>query len=308
MKQYRRIMAGRKSIYAKRCREGGFIGSDYGFPDDLSNFLPDSWREFNERRIPEYLARRPEKSKIAAGLACGMLHGLCKGMPVGTIVLTPDGFGAYMVGVFLSEYYLAKDEILPHRRKINWYEKTIQRSEMSQAMQYSTGATGTVIDITKYAEEIELLIAGNKPPQIVVNEEDVEDPSVFALEKHLEEFLVQNWHYTALGQDYDIYEEEGEIVGQQFPSDTGPIDILAIKKDKSELLVVELKKGRASDRVVGQIQRYMGYVIEELAEESQTVRGIIIALEDDLKVKRALRVAPNIDFYRYKIDFKLIKG
>ena len=44
------------------------------------------------------------------------------------------------------------------------------------------------------------------------------------------------------------------------------MDILAISKDKSELLVVELKKGRASDVVVGQIQRYMGFAQYELAE------------------------------------------
>jgi restriction system protein len=35
---------------------------------------------------------------------------------------------------------------------------------------------------------------------------------------------------------------------------------LIIKKDKSQLLAVELKKGRASDAVVGQVLRYMGYV------------------------------------------------
>jgi len=35
---------------------------------------------------------------------------------------------------------------------------------------------------------------------------------------------------------------------------------------------VELKKGRASDVVVGQIQRYMGYVLQELAEEHQKVK------------------------------------
>lgn len=106
---------------------------------------------------------------------------------------------------------------------------------------------------------------------------------------------------------YDIYQIDGEIVGQQYPSDTGPLDILAISKDKTELLVVELKKGRASDAVVGQIQRYMGYVVEELAEEGQTVRGAIIALEDDLRIRRALKVAHNIEFYRYQLSFKLLK-
>ena len=97
------------------------------------------------------------------------------------------------------------------------------------------------------------------------------------------------------------------MVGQQYPTDTGLIDILAISKDGKELLIVELKRGRASDNVVGQIQRYMGYVLEELAEESQTVRGVIIALEDDLRIRRALQVATNIDFFRYEIDFKLFK-
>lgn len=45
-------------------------------------------------------------------------------------------------------------------------------------------------------------------------------------------------------------------------------DVLAISKDKQEVLVVELKKGRASDSVVGQIQRYMGYVAEEVADST----------------------------------------
>ena len=51
----------------------------------------------------------------------------------------------------------------------------------------------------------------------------------------------------------------------------------------------------------------MGYVIEELAEEGQKVRGVIVALEDDLRIRRALSVANDIEFYRYKVDFKLFK-
>jgi restriction system protein len=116
---------------------------------------------------------------------------------------------------------------------------------------------------------------------------------------------VKNWKSTRLGKKYDIYEEDGELIGQQYPSDTGNLDILAISKDKKTLLVVELKKGRASDSVVGQIQRYMGFVKEELAEPDQEVRGVIIALEDDLRIKRALSVTSGIEFYRYKVSFKL---
>ena len=71
----------------------------------------------------------------------------------------------------------------------------------------------------------------------------------------------------------------------------------------------KLKKGgRTSDVVVGQIQRYMGFIKEELAEQDQNVKGIIIALDDDKKIKYALNVTNNIEFYRYKIDFKLFKN
>ena len=51
----------------------------------------------------------------------------------------------------------------------------------------------------------------------------------------------------------------------------------------------------------------MGYVKDELAEEDQKVRGVIIAFEDDTKIRRALSVAQNIDFYTYKVNFKLEK-
>jgi restriction system protein len=163
-------------------------------------------------------------------------------------------------------------------------------------------------NISQYADEIERLLGNMRPPTIISNDVTVEDPSEFALEKHLEDFLVKNWKQTELGKHFDIYEEEGELVGQQYPSDTGPIDILAVSKDKKTLLVVELKKGRASDNVVGQIQRYMGYVKEELAESNQEVKGIIIALEDDIRIKRALSVTTNIEFFRYQVSFKLFKS
>jgi len=168
---------------------------------------------------------------------------------------------------------------------------------------------GTTSDISSYEDELKFLIDGEKHrPYIVSSNTNFEDPAVFVLEKHLEDFLVANWKHTELGKEYDIFEDDGRLIGQQYQSDTGPIDILAVSKDKSSILVVELKKGRASDNVVGQIQRYMGYVKEELAEANQKVMGAIIALEDDLRIRRALSVTSNIHFYRYEINFKLVKN
>ena len=72
--------------------------------------------------------------------------------------------------------------------------------------------------------------------------------------------------------------------------------------------MVELKRGRASDAVVGQIQRYMGYVLEKIAEDHQRVCGVIIALDDDKRIKRALLIAQGIDFYWYEVKFSLISA
>jgi restriction system protein len=300
-------MLGRKSIYAKQCLEGQFIGADFGIEQDLTNELPDNWKLFNQKFIPIYQQKHPEKSKGSAGLACGALWTIAKGIKSGDIVLCPNGEGAYLIGEITSGYFYKPGEILPHRRSVNWLNLTIQRSDMSQSLQNSTGSIGTVSDVTKHFEELEKLIFGKRGPTIIATDSSIEDPSTFALEEHLEEFLIKNWQQTDLGKDFDIYEEDGEIAGQQYPTDTGPIDILAISKDRKELLVVELKKGRASDAVVGQVQRYMGFVQEEMAEKGQTVRGLIIAAEEHLTIRRALQVTNNIDFYKYHVNFKLSK-
>ncbi len=308
MKRYYRIMLGQKSKYAEECFKGNFIGADFGIQIDLSNKLPDNWRDFNKEFIPIWQQRNPDKSKVAAGLACGALWTISKGIQKGEIVFCPDGTGSYLIGELVGTYSYHPGEILPHRREVKWYPITVERSAMSDAMRNSTGSIGTVSEMTKYAEEIEKLIGGHTSPRIISTDSTIEDPSEFALEKHLEDFLVKNWKQTELGKNYDIYEEDGELVGQQYQSDTGPIDVLAISKDKKTILVVELKKGRVSDNVVGQIQRYMGYVLEELAEDYQTVKGVIIGFEDDLRIKRALSVTTNIEFYRYQINFKLFKS
>ena len=311
MKSYYRVMLGQKSVYAEECFAGNFIGTDFGINQDLTNKLPDKLQGFNKEFIPIYLVSHPEKTKIGAGLACGALWTVSKGIQTGDVVLCPDGAGKYRVGEVSGGYYYEPNKVLFHRRPVTWLNVAIDREDMSEGLQSSTGVPLTVVGptaITNYRQEIEHLLGNTAPLPITIGGVEIEDQSSFALEKHLEDFLVQNWAQTELGQDYDIYKEDGEPFGKQYPTDTGPLDILAVSKDKKRLLVVELKKGRASDAVVGQTLRYMGYVQNELAEDGQTVHGAIIAHEDDQRIRRALSMTPNIVFYRYQVSFKLVKG
>lgn len=307
MKNYYRILLGDKNALADQCFAEHFIGADFDIKVDLTGKLTDEWREFNKEFIPVYLAEHPDKTKIAAGIFCGALWIIAKGIKKGDMVVCPDK-GAYRIGEVIGDYQYAPGQVLPHRRPVDWLNLSIDRSAMKEPLQTSIVRGGPVTNLSDYRDELQKLIGGVPATTIVSTDPSIEDPSSFALEKHLEDFLVKNWGQTDLGKEYDIFEEGGEKIGQQYQTDTGAIDILAIRKDKKELLVLELKKGRASDAVVGQVLRYMGYVLQELADNGQTVKGIIIALEDDQRLRRALAAVSNIDFYRYQVSFKLLKA
>lgn len=307
MSRYYRVSLGKGGVYAPDAVAQGWVGTGWMADMDLSGKFPPVWKDFNRDYIPIIMASGEVTNKIGAGLACGMTWTVSKGLGEGDVVLSSNGKGQFFAGKITGEYFFVPGEKLPHRRPIVWFPELVDKKAMSEALAKSIGSAGTVQCLDDFGSEIEQLLAGDLP-EITVSDNDVENPVSFVLEKHLEEFLVSNWEKTVLGKNFDIYEEDGEKVGQQFLSDTGPLDILAVSKDRKTLLVVELKRGRVSDVVIGQIQRYMGYVKEELCETGQEVRGIIIGLDDDKRIQRALVVAPNIDFYRYEVSFKLTKG
>ena len=157
-------------------------------------------------------------------------------------------------------------------------------------------------------DEIEDVIQATRKDDFGFGQEDFTDSkSSFLLEKHLEDFIVTNWSKTIIGKQYDIYEKNGWIVGQQYRTPIGPIDILGLKKDKSDFLVLELKRDRASDEAVGQIMRYMGWIKEHLCSETQSVKGCIIASTADKNLAYALKGTPDIRFLKYEIDFRLVE-
>jgi len=306
--KYKRLRTGRTHQWFKMFRENNFVGVSYGLETDISADLFENWRDFNKKYIDKIIdLSGGTKSRVGAGLNCGVIWTLSKGIEIGNVILCQDENKNYHACKVTSNYYFSEEEP-HHRRKVEWIEEIISPNDLSSDLYKSLNAQNTLIDISTYETELENLIKGNTGEKITTKDPTIEEPSEFALEKHLEDFLIQNWSSTSLGKNYDIYSEEGELVGQQYQSDTGPIDILAISKDKKTLLVVELKKGRVSDSVVGQIQRYMGFVKSDLADKDQEVKGVIIGLEDDIRLTRALSVTTNIEFYKYKVNFKLSKA
>ncbi len=306
-RRYYKAMPGSSHGMLEQFLAEDFIAVDFGVNTDLSDAFTDDFREFSQKMIPIIQKFRPEKTKVSAGLAAGCIWRIGRGMSLGDIVLCPNSDNELHIGEISGGYFYSEGNQFPHRRKVTWHPNRVHRHDFSKQFQNSLRAGQSVICLDDYADEITQVIDDGGPRVILKsNDATIENPAVFALEKYLEEFLITNWEKTDLAKNYSIYTEDGEIVGQQYETDTGPIDILAISKDQKTLLVIELKKGRASDAVIGQIQRYMGFVLEELAEENQEVKGLIIALDDDTRIRRALAVAKGIDFYRYEVNFRLL--
>lgn len=149
----------------------------------------------------------------------------------------------------------------------------------------------------------EISISDNLDSKSPTSDQIIEkSSSSFLLEKHLEDYIEKFWGNTIFGLDYDIYDN-----GRQFPTETGPLDLLAISKDKKKFLVIELKRDKASDVAIGQTLRYMGYIKRVLAKDNQDVQGCIVGTQEDQNLLNAISMTPNIDFYRYKLNFSLEK-
>ncbi len=132
----------------------------------------------------------------------------------------------------------------------------------------------------------------------------LEDPNAFVLEKYLEDFIVTNFQTIFKGK-LMIYQDAAGNSGQQYSTDIGSIDILATEPQSDTFVVIELKKGRPSDQVVGQMLRYMGWVKQNLCKADQVVKGLVVCQDRDLKLEYALAMTKNIDVRYYRVSFKL---
>jgi hypothetical protein len=96
------------------------------------------------------------------------------------------------------------------------------------------------------------------------------DMQSFSLERHLHEFMRDNWAKIELGKEWELYKTPGdEEAGYEYPCKVGRIDLLAKHKKKPQWLIIELKRNQSSDQTVGQVTRYMGWVRKELAKKKR---------------------------------------
>ena len=132
-------------------------------------------------------------------------------------------------------------------------------------------------------------------------------PADRLIEIHLEQWLVDNWELVDFGAPLRLYEEEDEPVGQQYDTGVvGRIDLLCEDTSSNALVVIELKKGRPSDAVIGQLARYMGWVKEHIAN-GRTVEGVALVPEYGDRLRYAAKAIEGCRLLRYETRFKIFQ-
>lgn len=111
---------------------------------------------------------------------------------------------------------------------------------------------------------------------------------------------------TPLAKEWAILKTPDDPeAGNQFPTDVGRIDILAVHRKQPRFLVVELKRNQSTDQTVGQALRYVGWVKKHLAKDGQSVEALIIAHKAEKDAYYALSTLPNVRMMTYEVEFRL---
>lgn len=282
----------------------GIISIGWGELGDISGLTKE---ELLDRVVGTY----SDYSPAAATGACGMLHNFYHAVQRGDTILARRGRKtlAAVGTVRKPAYYDPKKNpdacndrgiVYPNHLDVEWWPTPRDKSFPAQVF-----AMQTIYEIPaeKFGTLTEGALAADAAP--VILDEGVQDQAEFLLEKYLEDFIVSNFD-AIFRKKLALYRDpDAGIVGQQYETEVGVIDILATDVNTGSFVVIELKKGRESDKVVGQVLRYMGWVAEKLCKPGQEVHGIIICKEADERLTYAVKMAKNLTVKCYKIDFQL---
>jgi len=128
----------------------------------------------------------------------------------------------------------------------------------------------------------------NKAKAVLDFTDDIQEQK--SLKEILEKLFRERLLEEALEKNPSALEKGLRLVknGRQFPTDVSNIDLLMQDKDR-KYVVVELKKGKTEDDVVGQTLRYMGWISQNLSK-GKLVTGIIVVAKGEITNKLEMAI------------------
>ncbi len=164
----------------------------------------------------------------------------------------------------------------------------VARARLAQLLGRKLREAGAVAE--ELAKLETLMCLGSGDELVPAEPETPESP---LLESAIEEHLVENWARSPFAQRGVAFHD------RQVPIPTGIVDVLGWQPSERMWWVVELKRGRAADHVVGQLLRYTGWLRREYCRPREDVRGVILAREATHKLDYALSEVPHAELWTF---------
>ena len=165
------------------------------------------------------------------------------------------------------------------------------------------------LELVSYAQTMEWLTNTNRPIDPIDTNGEAEPDGgaddiggTALLEIHLQDYVFGHW--KAVFPSLDLYKDAD---GREFRTSdpgVGIIDFLCTDAS-GDFVVIETKRDMADRRAMGQILGYMGWVSEELCDEGQAVRGILLAGEPSDGLRLAVKPVASLELFRYEISFTI---
>jgi len=125
------------------------------------------------------------------------------------------------------------------------------------------------------------------------------------LEEELEAKIINN--DLLFGKRLKIYETDLGYGRQFVIPGIGRMDLLTQEIGSNDFYIIELKKGKGDDQVIGQTARYMGWVNTNLVKNNENVFGIICVNHATEKLRLSAQISPNIRLFQYGVHTSEIK-
>jgi len=215
------------------------------------------------------------------------------------------------IGIVTGDYkHQPDDEVNHHIRTVDW-KTIVKRASFNEDIQskpfVSRKTISSFVNIKEAEFRIKKVIEKGVDPFLGITDEDgnddvsegFSDGDEFVYETQLREYISNNVEIVEKG--LSLYEDSDGNNGVEFPAGKWNIDVLATDK-QNNYVVIELKKSKISDKVFGQLARYMGWVKTNLCDKNQKVRGIIVGGTITDELKYASKLTDNVKLMEYSLS------
>lgn len=181
-----------------RMLDNGYIAIGWKDMGDMSYI--DKTREAYYERYNQVF---PGNKKMSVSNSAGQIFRFVNEAQVGDYVVFPSKFDRKVnIGIIESDYYFdGSEREYPHKRKVNWILKEVDRSKYSQAARYEFGSFLSFFKIKKYTNEHEAIIAGKN--FVDSFEQDDESMSIEAIEDSTKDYILKELSRNYKGYDFE---------------------------------------------------------------------------------------------------------